>query len=69
MTSSDNLGEYKVRGMVCWGYFVNRMRSVMTTAPTSMGSQKSEKIAQLSATMESHANPLMNGMGFMGLVT
>ncbi|MDQ8192455.1 hypothetical protein QEH58_19300 [Roseibacillus persicicus] len=36
----------------------NRNSSVTTTAPTSIGSQKSEKIAQPNATSESHAKPL-----------
>jgi hypothetical protein len=34
-------------------------------APTSMGSQKSEKIEQHKATIEIHAKPLMYGMGFI----
>ena len=33
-------------------------RTVTITAPMSIGSQKSEKIEQLSATIDSHAKPL-----------
>ena len=36
----------------------NLISRVMTTAPMSIGSQKSEKIEQLSATIDSHAKPL-----------
>ena len=38
---------------------------VMTTAPISIGSQKSEKIEQHNATMEIQANALMYDTGFI----
>jgi hypothetical protein len=60
MTSSDSRGEYKFLGMVvgCVGYFAILISSVITAAPMSMGSQKSEKTEQDSATIESQAKPL-----------
>ena len=43
-------------------------RKVTITAPMSIGSQKSEKIEQHSATMEIHAKPLRYDSGFMVLI-